>query len=294
MLSSMTGYGRAQARTGSRTLVVEVRSVNHRHADISPHLPRELWPLEDAIRQLALAHVRRGRVDIHLTCAEAEESSQRSVSVNRDLLSAAIVLLKEVCQSAPIDFEPPSLGDLLALPGLFTPSETAFADFPEADVLALVASALDGMSAMRGREGARLQAHLGGLCDRLEEVRFRLSALAPELSAAYRDRLDRRLSSVIADADVTAERLTLEWALWADRTSVEEEIERVGSHLEQFRGLMAREGEGVGRRLEFLVQEMQREIQTVGAKWTDLSVSECVLAGKHTLEQMREQLQNVE
>ena len=294
MLTSMTGFGRAEAALGERTLVVEIRSVNNRHLDVSPRLPRELWHMEAALRRTVQESVRRGRVEVHVTVADRIGRPGRSVSVDRELLQSAIAVLKDACAAAPIDIEPPSVGHLLALPGLFiTAEEPEPLAGREAAVADAVARALQELAAMRRNEGETLCRHLERLGGRLQEIWESLAAAASGMAEAQREKLTRRLARALGDAEASQERIALEIALWADKTSVEEELNRLQSHLAQYRSLLAADGESVGRRLEFLVQEMHREMSTIGAKAPDYA-AEAVLAGKHVLEQMREQLQNVE
>ena len=294
VLTSMTGFGRAEAALGERTLVVEIRSVNNRHLDVSPRLPRELWHMEAALRRTVQESVRRGRVEVHVTVADRIGRPGRSVSVDRELLQSAIAVLKDACAAAPIDFEPPSVGHLLALPGLFISAEEPepLAGREEA-VADAVARALQELVAMRRNEGETLHRHLERLGGRMQEIWESLAAAASGMAEAQREKLTRRLARALGDGEASQERIALEIALWADKTSVEEELNRLQSHLDQYRSLLAADGESVGRRLEFLVQEMHREMSTIGAKAPD-HAAEAVLAGKHVLEQMREQLQNVE
>ncbi len=293
MVRSMTGYGRAQETAGGRTVTVEVRSVNHRFADVAVRLPREWTRYEDEIRRLVLQYVRRGRVDVSVAVSEQGEK-RRAVRVNEAILACALGVLRDAGEQARFDFESPSLGHLLAIPGLFE-----LVDQPEflpeqEELYKAAADALQELAEMRRNEGERLREHLARLHGDMRSLLACLQATAPLAAATHRERLEQKMRLLLSGVEVVDERIAFEAALVAERSDIEEELSRLDSHLGQVGDLLAAEGEAVGRRLDFLVQELQREIHTIGAKASDLRVTGLALEARHVIEQMREQLQNVE
>lgn len=247
---------------------------------------------EDSVRKLVQDFVLRGRIEVH--AGFAERSGGRRVTVDRDLLAAAIALLKSELWKGELDFDPPSAGQLLGIPGLFAlESPPLDSGATKEALVAATTGALQELTTMRRNEGEALRRHLSGRREDLAHLVNRIEERAPSAVAAYRERLERRLRESLLASDVDPGRLAAEVAIVAERTSVEEELARLHSHLTQLEALLE-DGKAVGRKLDFLLQEMQREINTAGAKNSDLVSAQAVLDAKHVLEQMREQAQNVE
>jgi uncharacterized protein (TIGR00255 family) len=294
MIRSMTGYGRAES-TGARTsLTVECRSVNHRHLDVSLKLPRVLASSEADARRLIQASVQRGRVDVSVAITTAEGAVLNPLTVNvaqgREYADAARRLAEALDLS-----DGPSLGWVMGQPGVLTREEQAPLASEEAWPLlekALV-GALTLMVERRESEGAALAQELTGLrmvlAGHVETVARRAPA-AVERRAA---RLRERMQAMLGDVELDPARLAAEVAVWADRTDVSEELARLRAHLAQLAALLAGD-EAVGRTLDFLIQEINREVNTIGSKADDLEISQAVIAAKATLEKMREQVQNIE
>jgi uncharacterized protein (TIGR00255 family) len=294
MIRSMTGYGRAEA-TGARTiLTVECRSVNHRHLDISLKLPRVVASFEADARRLIQGAVQRGRVDVSAAVTSAEGTVLNPMSVNvaqaREYAEAARKLADALDLS-----DGPSLGWVMGQPGVLTREEQVPLSAEEAWPLlekALV-GALALMVERRETEGAALARELttlqATLADHVDTVARRAPA-AVERRAA---RLRERMQAMMGEVPVDPARLAAEVAVWADRTDVSEELARLRAHLTQL-GVLLAGHEPVGRTLDFLIQEINREVNTVGSKADDLEISQTVIAAKATLEKMREQIQNIE
>ncbi len=276
-------------------MVVEMRAVNHRFAEVTMRVPREWMSLEERVRRLVLSQIGRGRVEIYVTVSAESDAADATVYVNQSLLSAALRLLRDVSVSAQVDFEQPSIGELLALPGLFVTTEAPGwpADGQEL-FIDTVNGALQELTLMRRKEGEYLATHLEArLCD-LDECIAHVASRAPAVAQLLRNRLMERLQEVLGEFKVDASRIALETAIFAEKTSIEEEVQRLHSHVRQFRRLLSGDESAVGRKLDFLLQEMHREVNTIGAKSGDLEISDSVLAAKHAIEQLREQAQNVE
>jgi len=294
MIRSMTGYGRAES-TGARTiLTVECKSVNHRHLDVSLKLPRVLVAFEADARRLIQASVQRGRVDVSTTVTTAEGTVLNPLTVNvaqaREYADAARRLSEALDLS-----DGPSLGWVMGQPGVLTREEQVALSADEAWPLLekALAGALAMMVERRETEGAALARELTGLravlTDHVDAVARRVPA-AVERRAA---RLAERMHAMLDGAELDEARLAAEVAVWADRTDVSEELARLRAHLTQLAALLDGD-EPVGRTLDFLIQEINREVNTIGSKADDLEISQAVIAAKATLEKMREQVQNIE
>ena len=294
MIRSMTGYGRAES-TGARTiLTVECKSVNHRHLDVSLKLPRVLAAFEADARRLIQASVQRGRVDVSTTVTTAEGTVLNPLTVNvaqaREYADAARRLSEALDLS-----DGPSLGWVMGQPGVLTREEQVALSADEAWPLLekALAGALAMMVERRETEGAALARELTGLravlTGHVDAVARRLPA-AVERRAA---RLTERMRAMLVGAELDQARLAAEVAVWADRTDVSEELARLRAHLTQLAALLDGD-EPVGRTLDFLIQEINREVNTIGSKADDLEISQAVIAAKATLEKMREQVQNIE
>jgi len=294
MIRSMTGYGRAES-TGARTiLTVECKSVNHRHLDVSLKLPRVLAAFEADARRLIQASVQRGRVDVSTTVTTAEGTVLNPLTVNvaqaREYADAARRLSEALDLS-----DGPSLGWVMGQPGVLTREEQVALSADEAWPLLekALAGALAMMVERRETEGAALARELTGLravlTGHVDAVARRVPA-AVERRAA---RLTERMRAMLDGAELDQARLAAEVAVWADRTDVSEELARLRAHLAQLAALLDGD-EPVGRTLDFLIQEINREVNTIGSKADDLEISQAVIAAKATLEKMREQVQNIE
>ncbi|WP_109430860.1 YicC/YloC family endoribonuclease [Sulfoacidibacillus thermotolerans] len=295
LIVSMTGYGRAQTALPTHKLLVEMRSVNHRFAEVVVRLPREWMELEERVRKLVQAEIARGRVEVYITVTTSAAANAIGVEVDRDLLARALRLIHEVSVASEVDFEPPSIGDLLAIPGLFRTREDDLLSVQEVEepLFATVKTALSQLLGIRQAEGKHLTQHLEQRLQELSRVVLLMEQRAPQTVQLLRDKLLERLRQLL-QGEVDATRVALEVAIAAERTSVEEEIERLKSHIMQFRKLVESQELAVGRRLDFLLQEMNREVNTIGSKCADLAMTDAVLLAKHGIEQMREQVQNAE
>jgi uncharacterized protein (TIGR00255 family) len=296
VVRSMTGYGAGEARTDDGRWLVEVRSTNHRFLDVVVRLPKDLGGLEDRVRAAVASRVARGRVEVSVV----RDSSRRAkwVSVDTDLARRYGQALEELRGALGLQ-EAPSLSAILSLPDVVRVEE------PPQDLEATwdalrpaVEQATEHLVSMRCVEGARLAEDLRRRLARLEEWVDQVEARAEDLPRAYAQRLRHRIADLLQALEVPhppdEARLATEVAVFADRCDVREELVRLRSHLDQARALLAQEDSPVGRKLEFLLQEMGREVNTVGSKAQDLEVIRAVLEMKSELEAMREQVQNVE
>lgn len=293
MIRSMTGYGRAEAQTGSGRFTVEMRSVNHRFGEVLVRLPRDLAPLEDRVRAMVQARVLRGRVEVTVM-REDRAARTKTVRADVDLASAYAKALKDLAGALRIR-EGMTLAQVTALPDVIRVEET------KEDLDALwpqVAPALEKATAdlveMREAEGRRLAEDLETRLLRVEVLAQAVEARSRGAVGEFVTRLRERIAALLGEVPVDENRLAAEVAIFAERSDVSEEVTRLRSHVAQFREDL-RDSEGaVGRRLEFVLQEMGREVNTTGAKANDLEITRAVIAMKGELESMREQIQNVE
>jgi uncharacterized protein (TIGR00255 family) len=292
----MTGYGAGEARTETGRWVVEARSVNHRFLEIAVRLPRELAALEDRVRAAVGARVARGRIEVSVVRDDPSRRS-RSVRIDVELARRYASAIREM-QAALEVTDPVPVSLVLSLPDVVRIEDER--EDPEA-VWALVepalATALANLVSMRRTEGERLGRDLGVRVDRLQALVDQIAARADRVLEIYAERLRRRVSELTQGAGVGGSvdeaRIATEVALFAERSDLSEEITRLGSHFEQTRSLLNGDGP-VGRRLEFLLQEMGREVNTIGSKANDLAITQAVLEMKSELESLREQVANVE
>lgn len=296
MLRSMTGYGAAEQHTDGGRWWVEVRSTNHRFLEVVVRLPRELGALEDRVRAAVAQRVRRGRVEVLVR----EDGGQRprEAVVDTELARRYARALEDLRQELALE-ERLTLSALLALPDVVRVEEARRdADAAWEDLRPVLERALDGLVQMRTSEGRRLAGDLQERVARLERWVEQVARRAEELPRAYAERLRQRVADLLQALGVEGlpdeARLAMEVAAFADRCDVREELVRLRSHLQEVRTLLQAEDGAVGRKLEFLLQEMQREVNTVGAKAADLEVARAVVEMKSELEAIREQVQNVE
>ncbi|MEW5762180.1 MAG: YicC/YloC family endoribonuclease [Bacillota bacterium] len=291
MLRSMTGYGRGEALAGGRRFTVEVRALNHRFCEINIRLPRYLLALEERMRRLVAAHIARGRVDVYLSVEEGE-SNLNAVKVDKGLALAYYKALEELKSVLGLQ-DAVKLEHLVGLPQLIvTDPSPAEAEAWWPAVAEALEAALAALAAAREAEGQALGRDLAARLARMEEIVARVGQRAPEVPVAYRRRLSERVAE-LGGGVVDPVRLAQEVALLAERADITEELVRLRSHLARARECL--EGEGpVGRRLDFLAQEMFREINTAGAKAQDEVIAGLVVEFKTELEKVREQMQNIE
>jgi uncharacterized protein (TIGR00255 family) len=287
----MTGYGAAAAKAGAISLSVEIRSVNQRHLDVKIAAPREYGVWETELRRQVSAAISRGRVDVFVQRAPA--AGARAIGVNRKLVGAYVAAWKEIKRAFDLEGDV-ELGLLQGRAEIFQPTG---ADADPADEIAAVkkalARALTAHDRERSREGAHLARDIAAQVKALRGIVGGVRSRAAGLAARLRARLEERLAVLLDSRAVDPARLAQETALLAERADVSEEIVRLASHLDALVALLD-EREPVGKRIEFLVQEITRELNTIGSKANDLDVTHLVLAGKAAVEKIREQAQNVE
>jgi len=292
LLRSMTGYGRGEARYAQKRFVLEVRSINHRFREVVVRLPRSMAALEDRMRKSVQEYVSRGRVDVFCTVEEGEGCGH-TVKVDKTLAVAYYKAMAEIRDYLGLTGEI-RIEHIISQPGLLLVEDAG--EDPEEwwpAVAEALGQACRGLVAMRETEGAALRASLAEKVSYLEGLVREISLRVPDMVLAYQERLSRRIAELTGGPLVDPARLAQEVAFFAERADISEELVRLNSHLAQFLGLLDGEG-AVGRKMDFLIQEMYREVNTIGAKAQDELITGRVVEFKGELEKMREQVQNIE
>ena len=293
MIKSMTGYGRARQMLHKRDITVEVRSVNNRYLDCTVKMPRMYTFAEDAIKGCVQKAISRGKVDVFIT-VDASAADVAKVTVNRELAAGYVSALRElaeVCGSENFQVGPETLSrfpDVLTVTKADEDLETV-----SADICTVLDDALTAYNAMRAVEGAKLAEDIGNRLTAIETYTGQVEERSPQTVAEYRAKLTARMQEVLQSTTIDAQRILTEAAIYADKVAVDEETVRLRSHVAQLRTMLTSD-EPMGRKMDFLIQEVNRESNTIGSKCNDVAIAQVVVGLKAEVEKMREQVQNVE
>ncbi|MBQ4600069.1 MAG: YicC family protein [Oscillospiraceae bacterium] len=289
----MTGYGRAVETVNGREFTVELRSVNNRYLDCSVRLPRMLAFAEDAVKQAVKASVSRGKVDVYIS-VHAEAGDEVVVKLNRGVLEGYLAAMQQMVEEYDAVEDDIRVSVLSRLPEVFS-IEKPEVDEEQllADLMTVVSKALSGYDAMRSTEGAALDRDLRSRGQTILELVGVVEQGNGQTVSDYRARLEAKLREVLANTAIDESRILTEAAIFADKVAVDEETVRLRSHLEQMNAMLDGGG-AIGRKLDFLLQEMNREANTIGSKCTDVRLARVVVDIKAELEKIREQTQNIE
>ncbi len=292
LLKSMTGFGRGQAMSDQYAITAEIKAVNHRFLEISLRMPGQFNQLEAMVKKTVQSRLSRGKADIFILF-EQVAAKKSVVKVDKELAIAYHIALSELAQACALPAEI-KLAQVAALPGVLS-LKNAEDDLEE--ISQLLSQAVEGALAqllqMRQREGAALAEDLAAHLRLIEEKTFAIAELAPLVVSEQRQRLNDRLAEMLGAVEVDQARLANELAFFADKVDISEELTRLASHTAQFRHSLA-SAEPIGRKLEFILQEMLREINTIGSKSNALAINQAVIEVKSELEKIREQIQNIE
>lgn len=292
MVLSMTGYGRAQQVLGGREITVELRSVNARYFEYSSRLPRTCAFLEDPLKRLTAEKVHRGKVELALTIQNVT-ASDAVVQADYALAESYRRALASLAQRLDVKDDVTVMA-LARFPDVLT--QTAAPADPDAlwaDVSAVAGQALEAFVGMRAAEGAKLKADVESRLAVVEDLVGQIEQGSAGRVQAYTERLYARLQELLADRSIDEARILTEAALFADKTAIDEETVRLHSHVAQFREILQLE-EPIGRKLDFLTQELNREANTIGSKCQDAALTRLVVTLKSEIEKIREQIQNIE
>ena len=292
LIKSMTGYGRAVETVNGREFTVELRSVNNRYLDCTVKLPRSISFAEEAVKQAVKASVSRGKVDVFISI-KSENADDTKISLNAAVLEGYLAAMRQMVAEHGVR-DDISVSTVSRLPDVFTVEKPEVDEEQlKADLMGVVAKALAGYDAMRCTEGKALDADLRSRGNTILELVSKVEAGNGQTVADYRTRLENKLKEVLANTSIDESRILTEAAIFADKVAVDEETVRLRSHLEQMNTMLTGGG-AVGRKLDFLLQEMNREANTIGSKCTDVRLARIVVDIKAELEKIREQTQNIE
>lgn len=293
MVKSMTGFGRGEAASVDYKITVEAKSINNRYLEVIPRMPRQIMALEDPVKKFVNQQVQRGRVDVFITLEETEER-QKTLKTDKELALAYYKSMKEIAELCGIE-DTVTMEHMVKMPGIFSMEKND--DDLEAIWVLLqeaLSIAMKNLVEMRQVEGNKLSVDL--LNRRLTVIDFvkEIDERAPQVVIEYKEKLQTRIEELLADKALLDEaKFANEVAYFADRASITEEVIRLDSHLAQLKDLLSG-NDVVGRKLDFLMQELNREINTIGSKANDLQISRRVIDVKSELEKIREQVQNIE
>lgn len=292
MIKSMTGFGRERAEFEQREVLVEIRSVNHRFYEFSARTPRAYGYLDEKLKSLLGGKITRGKVEVSVYLYN-KEGVNANITVNRDIAHGYIDALREAAPEFALN-DDLQLSNILRLPDLFTVVKTQENEEEVWEQVKQTAEkALERFIEMRETEGVKMRDDISSRLDYLENAVKIIEERSPKVTEAYRERLYAKICELVADRNIDESRILTEAAIFSEKTAVDEETVRLHSHIAQFRTLIE-SGEPVGRKLDFLVQEMNREVNTTGSKCSDLDITKLVVDMKSEIEKIREQIQNIE
>lgn len=292
MLKSMTGYGRVKVENAYREILVEVRSVNHRYLDLNIKVPRIYGFLEDAVKKQASEVLARGKVDLYVS-VRAKEGSDLKITPNMPVIDGYMAALQAIAQRYGME-QSVTPQQLLQMPdALAVDKEEADAEVLTAEVLDVLKQALNEHSAMRDREGKKLCEDIAYRAGLIRDYVDFVEQRSPVSVEEYRQRIAARMEELLDGSELAQQRILNEAALFADKVAVTEEIVRLRSHLGQLESML-QSPVAVGRKLDFLVQELNRETNTIGSKANDYEIAKIVVEMKAEIEKIREQIQNLE
>ena len=292
MVLSMTGYGRAEQERSGRDITVEIKSVNSRYFEYTSRMPRSFAFLDDKLKKLVNATISRGKTELALTVVNIG-APEASISVNLDLAKGYLDAIGEMSSALGVENDV-TAGTLTRFSDIFT-TRKAETDEEQlwADVKAVAEAAVENFVAMRAAEGAKMKADVESRLRFLEERVGRVETLSAGRVEAYTARLYEKLKTILEDRSIDDARVLTEAAIFGDKTAVDEETVRLRSHIAQYRSILELD-EPVGRKLDFLTQELNRETNTIGSKCQDLDITRTVVDMKAEIEKIREQIQNLE
>lgn len=292
MIKSMTGFGRCLETVGGKDILVEIKSVNHRYYEFSARVPRAYGYLEEKLKGFLQGRISRGKVEVGVTVYNASAENE-SIEVNRDVAKQYISALRSANEELGLT-DDLTLSKLMRLPDIFNVRKAE--DDEDAvweSVKTVAGKALDNFIAMREAEGRKMRDDVLSRLEYITELVGKIEQKSPETTEKYRKRLYDKLSDILNDKNIDEQRIVAEAAIFSEKTAVDEETVRLRSHIHQCRELLD-SNEAVGRKLDFLIQEFNREANTIGSKAQDIEITKIVVELKSEIEKIREQIQNIE
>ena len=292
MVKSMTGFGREHVVANGREIIVEIRSVNHRYYEFTARTPRSYGYLDEKLKAFLKNGISRGKVEASVTIYN-QEGTDAEIELNESVAKGYLQALRCSAETLELD-DDLTLTSIMRLPDIFTVvKKTDDEEVIWNEVKAVAQVALDRFVEMRNIEGQKMYDDISSRLDFIEQTVGKIEAQSPTVSENYRDRLYAKIKEVLGDRNIDEQRVLTEVAIFSEKVAIDEETVRLRSHIAQFRDLI-QSSEPVGRKLDFLVQELNREVNTIGSKAQDLSITKMVVDLKSEIEKIREQIQNIE
>ena len=292
MIRSMTGYGKGSLNLEGREYQIEIKSVNHRYLDINIKMPRTLSYLEETVKKQISEKIKRGKIDVFITF-ENNSQEGRNIKINKELAKIYINQLKELAQEENIASNIEVI-DIAKFPDILTIKTDEEDEKIKNEIIQATKEATDKIVEMKSIEGQKIAQDLLARIEKIENKIEEISKKSTGLIEEYVVKLEKRIKEILKTEEVDKTRLAQEVVIYADKCSVEEEITRLKSHIYQFKNLIADNNETIGKKLDFIIQEMNRETNTIGSKANNLEITNGVIDIKTELEDIREQIQNIE
>lgn len=291
MIKSMTGYGKSNLVKNSREYQVEIKSVNHRYLDVSIKMPKCLSYLEEEIRKIIATKLKRGKIDVFINF-DNNSIEGRNITINTEIAKMYIRKLKELAESESLTMDIP-VTEISKLPDVLVIQNEQDDEVIKKELIEVTIDSVDKLLEMRKIEGKKIVEDLTERIEQINEKVKKISTLSTGLIEEYVVKLNTRVKELLKDQEVDETRLAQEVVIYADKCSVEEEVTRLDSHIYQFKELLNSD-EAIGKKLDFIIQEMNRETNTIGSKANNLDITNEVINIKTQLENIREQVQNIE
>ncbi|MBR0490596.1 MAG: YicC family protein [Clostridia bacterium] len=291
MIKSMTGYGKATLAIDSKEYQVEIKTINHRYADISVKMPRVLSYLEEDVKKEILKQVSRGKIEVFITYSNSS-SENNEVKINTEIAKLYINELRNLAEAEGLQANI-EVTEVAKFPDVLKIKSSNDDEKIKEELLEVVKNATTNLVNMRSAEGEKIQIDLNNRINDIEVKTSEISKLSTGLIEEYVVKLENRIKELLKTEEIDKSRLAQEVVIYADKCSVEEEITRLKSHISQFRKMLENEG-AIGKKIDFLIQEMNRETNTIGSKANNLEITNLVIEIKTQLEDIREQIQNIE
>lgn len=292
MIRSMTGYGKSTLSVDGREYQMEIKSVNHRYLDISVKMPKTISYLEDTIKKQISEKIKRGKVDVFVTF-ENNSQEGRNIQINKELAKMYIKQLKELAEEEKI-LSNIEVMDIAKIPDILTVKADEDDEKIKEEIIQTTQEAVNKIIEMKSIEGSKIEQDLLARIDNIENKIEEISKKSTGLIEEYVVKLEKRIKEILKTEEIDKSRLAQEVVIYADKCSVEEEITRLRSHIYQFKNLITDKNETIGKKLDFIIQEMNRETNTIGSKANNLEITNGVIDIKTELEDIREQVQNIE
>lgn len=292
MIRSMTGYGKAEKSIEQRMYQIEIKSVNHRYLDISVKMPKQLSYLEESIKSLISSEIKRGKVDVFITF-ENNSAQGKEIKINTEIAKIYIDELKKLAKQENI-LSNIEVTEISKYPDVLTIQNVNDEETIKQEILEVTKIALEQLIKMKKVEGEKISEDLLERINNIKEKIQKISSLSTGLIEEYIVKLESRIKELIKDKDIDETRLAQEVVIYADKCSIEEEVTRLNSHIYQFEELIKETNKTIGKKLDFIIQEMNRETNTIGSKANNLEITNGVIDIKTELENIREQVQNIE